>query len=73
MNILSLTRKEVEFFISTGVMRPENLKHYDICKEIAEGKKQNDVADKFNIPDVRHVRYIKNHKCKECPDTNIIG
>ncbi len=72
MNILSLTRKEVEFFISTGVMRPENLKHYDICKEIYDGKKQNDIADKFGIPDVRHIRYIKHEKCNECPDPKII-
>jgi hypothetical protein len=66
MNILQLTRKEVEFFISTGVMRPENLKHYDVCKKLSEGKKQNEVADEFNIPDIRHVRYIKSKKCNEC-------
>jgi hypothetical protein len=66
MNILQLTREEVKFFISTGVMRPENLKHYDICKELASGKKQNDIADKFDIPDVRHVRYIKEKKCHDC-------
>lgn len=68
MKILSLSREEVKFFISTGVMRPENLKHFDICKAMAEGKTQNQVADQFGVPDVRHIRYIKSVKCPECAD-----
>jgi hypothetical protein len=67
MNILTLTREQVREQILNGKMRPENLKHYDICKAIAEGKKQNDIADDFEIPDTRHVRYIKHAKCRECP------
>ena len=73
MNILSLTREEVKFFISTGVMRPENLKHYDVCKEAAQGKSSEQIAEKLGYAEGRHVRWIKSHKCKDCPDPNIIG
>lgn len=66
MNILSLSRSEVVAFVDSGMMRPENIKHYDICKAIAEGQKQNDIADTFNIPDVRLVKYIKSRKCPDC-------
>jgi len=66
MNILKYTREEIERRISEGEMRKENLKHYEICRALAEGKKQNDVADQFNVSDVRNIRYIKSHKCKDC-------
>lgn len=66
MNILDLDRKELEKLVESGLMRPENLKHYDVCKQLAEGKKQNAIAEAMNIPDVRLVRYIKGKKCSEC-------
>ncbi len=68
MNILDLTRKEVEFFISTGVMRPENLRHYDICKAMADGKTQDNVTREFGYSDIRAVRYVKHKKCPQCPE-----
>lgn len=66
MNILSLSREEIKELVDSGFMRKENLAHYDICRAIAMGKKQNEIADEFNIPDVRLVRYIKEKKCKDC-------
>lgn len=66
MNILSLSRVEVKNFVDSGLMREENLTHYDICKALADGKKQNAIAEEFNIPDVRLVRYIKQRKCPDC-------
>ena len=65
MNILSLSRKEVENFIGAGVMRPENLKHYDVCKAMAEGMTQEAVAEKYNLTD-RWVRRMKEVKCPKC-------
>lgn len=66
MNLLSLSRGEVVAFVESGMLRPENIRHYDICKALAEGKKQNDIADQFEIPDVRLVKYIKSRKCPDC-------
>ena len=66
MNILSLSRKEVQDMIASGFMRPENLKHYDICKAMASGSTQEKTAEAFGIPDDRHIRYIKKTKCPDC-------
>lgn len=66
MNILSLSRTEVIELINSGMLRKENLKHYDICKALSEGKKQNEVAAQFDVPDLRHVRYVKEKKCPNC-------
>ena len=66
MNILALKREEVQFFIGTGVMRPENLRHFDICKALASGMTQEKIAEKFNLTDDSHVRYVKNRKCPDC-------
>ncbi len=66
MNILSLKRNEVEFFIKTGVMRPENLRHYDICQAIKNGMTQEQAAEKFNVTDDRYIRRIKEKKCPDC-------
>ena len=65
MNILELDRKQIQDFISRGLMRPENLKHYDICRAMAEGKKQKEIAEEYRL-DNRNVRYIKSKKCPEC-------
>ncbi len=71
MNILSLSRSEVVAFVDSGFMRPENIKHYDICTELASGKTQNEIAQKFNLGDSRRVRKIKETKCPECGRTRI--
>lgn len=66
MNILSLSREEVQHFIATGMFRPESLKHYDICRALQSGKTQNAVAQEFDLSDSRTVRFIKEKKCPEC-------
>lgn len=66
MNILSLSRKEVEDFIASGMMRKENLKHYDICKAMASGTTQEKAAEVFNVTDDRYIRRIKSRKCPDC-------
>lgn len=66
MNLLSLSRSEVVAFVQSGMLRPENLRHYDICKALAEGKTQEWVADQFNLTDDRYVRRLKAKKCPDC-------
>jgi hypothetical protein len=66
MNILSLSRGEVVAFVDSGIIRPENIRHYDICQELSNGKTHNEIADKFNISDVSLIKYIKSRKCPDC-------
>lgn len=66
MNILQLTRTEVQDFINKGVMRPENLKHFDICKAISSGMTQEQAAEKFGVTDDAYIRKIKSSKCPNC-------
>lgn len=66
MNILSLTRGEVVAFVESGFMRPETIKHYDICKALSDGKTQNEIAQEFKLSDSRVIRSIKEKKCPEC-------
>ncbi len=66
MNILQLTRAEVQDFISKGVMKKENLRHFDICKAIASGMTQEKAAEKFGVTDDAYIRKIKSSKCPDC-------
>jgi hypothetical protein len=72
MNILSLSRQEVQGFIDSGLMRKEALTHYDICKAMAEGKKQEAVAEDFDTDD-RHIRWVKSKKCPDCSKNRLIN
>lgn len=72
MRILDLTEEEVKDFIKNGVMRPENLRHYHICKAIADGMTQEDAAEKFGLYDSSNIRRIKSKKCPDCYN-RIIG
>ena len=66
MNILALSRGEVVAFVESGILKPENLRHYDICKELAAGKTQEKVAEEFNLTDDSYVRKIIKRKCPNC-------
>ena len=66
MNILQLTRVEVEHFIDMGVMRKENLKHFDIWKAISSGMTQEKAAEQFGVTDDAYIRKIKSSKCPDC-------
>lgn len=66
MNILSLSRDEVQAFINSGFLKKEDMRHYDVCKAMAQGKSQFEVAREFNLTDDSHARYIKRKKCPEC-------
>lgn len=68
MNILSLSRGEVVAFVQSAPSSYDLLREYDICKALAEGKTQIDIADKFGI-DERQVRRIKSRSCPECGRT----
>lgn len=66
MNILSLSRDEVKAFVDSGLMKKENLRHYDLCKAMAQGMTQEKAAEVFNLTDDRYVRKIKSKKCPDC-------
>lgn len=66
MNILDLSRSQIEEMVKAGIMSKSNLRHYDICRALAEGKTQEKIAEAFNLTDDSHVRKIKNKKCAEC-------
>ncbi len=66
MNILNLSRKEIEDMVKSGLMRPENLRHYDLCKAMAQGMTQEKAIEAFGYTDDRYIRRIKNKKCREC-------
>lgn len=40
--------------------------HLAVCKALREGKTHEQVAEMFDLNDGRAVRYIKEHKCKDC-------
>lgn len=67
MNILKYSREQVKQFIDDGIMKPENLRHYDICKEIEAGKKtQGRLAQEFEISETKTIRNINKTKCPSC-------
>lgn len=66
MNILSLSRHEVEEFIRSGFLNSESLRHYDICKALSEKVPQEKVAEIFGVSDDSYVRKIKKRKCPDC-------
>ena len=66
MNILSLTRQQIEDFVASGMMDKANLKHYDICKAMANGATQEKTAEIFGLTDDSYVRTIKRKKCPDC-------
>lgn len=69
MSILIYTRQEIEEKILVGGWHKASLRHYEICKALAEGKTQADIAEKFDVSDSRVVRFIKDKKCPECGNT----
>jgi hypothetical protein len=66
MNLLSKSREEVQALIDLGFLKKENLRHYDLCKAMAQGMTQEKAAEKFNLTDDRYVRKIKSKKCPDC-------
>ena len=66
MSLLDYSRKQIEDLVNAGLLRRENLKHYDLCKAMAQGLTQEAAAEKFNLTDDRYVRMIKSKKCPDC-------
>jgi hypothetical protein len=65
-SILNYTRDQIQEFIDMGSMRPESLKHYDLCKAMSSGMTGAQASDKFDYTDPRYVRRIKSQKCPDC-------
>lgn len=63
-SIIELTREEVENLGRIGFTKA-SVQHFDICKALAAGRKQEEIAETFNIED-RMVRKIKSKKCPGC-------
>lgn len=68
MNIMSLTRDQVKELVDKGWLNKKALMHYDVCKAAAQGKTSDQIAVEFDYCDGRQIRWIKQHKCPNCPD-----
>lgn len=63
-SILEVSKEEAENLGKIGFNNRTGF-HYDICKALAEGKKQEEIAENFDIDDSM-VRKIKSKKCPDC-------
>lgn len=64
--ILDFTRDQIKKLVENGMLNKKSLRHYDVCKAIAEGKTQEQIAEELNYSETKSIRYIKAHKCKDC-------
>lgn len=64
-SILEMTREEAEALGRIGFTHKAGL-HYDVCRALADGKTQQQVAEEFNLSETKSVRLIKTKKCPEC-------
>lgn len=63
-SITELTKEEAENLGRIGFSSKSGF-HFDICKALADGKSQSEIAEDFNIDDSA-VRKIKSKKCPDC-------
>lgn len=63
--ILHFQREQIVCMVATGFLNKKAVLHYDVCKKLADGKTQEQIAEELNI-EPRTVRQIKSHKCTEC-------
>lgn len=68
-SILNRTREEIQALVDDGLLKKETLKHYDICKAMAQGMTQEKATEVFGLTDDRYVRQIKKTKCPDCGHT----
>lgn len=67
MSLLTYTRKELEYLVEIGKKTPADLKHYDVCAEIAKAEKtQSRLAFEFKYQETKSIRVINKKKCPEC-------
>lgn len=66
MKITNLSREEVKKLIDDGWLNKKALNHFDVCKAIAQGKTQSQIAEEFHYSETKSIRWIKQHKCPEC-------
>jgi len=66
MIITNLSREEVKKLMDDGWLNKKALNHYDVCKAIAQGKTQSQIAEEFNYSETKSIRWIKQHKCPDC-------
>lgn len=65
MNLLAYEKTQVVALVNDGMTREENIRHWDVCKALSEGKTIELVAEDFRLSS-RNVAYIKEKKCKKC-------
>lgn len=65
MNLLAYDKKQIVALVNDGITREENIKHWEICKALSEGKTIEQVAGDFHMH-TRNVDAIKSKKCKKC-------
>ncbi len=65
MRLMKYDKSQVVALVDDGMVRKENIEHWDICKALSEGKTIELVAEDFRLSS-RNVAYIKEKKCKKC-------
>lgn len=65
MNILAYTKTQIVALVDDGLTREENIRHWEICKALSEGKTIEMVAEDFHMH-TRNIDKIKKNKCKKC-------
>jgi DNA-binding NarL/FixJ family response regulator len=63
---MKFTRLQIMEMVKDGFLNKKSVTHFDVCKALAEGKTQNQVAEEKDIRETKTIRVIKLHKCKYC-------
>jgi len=66
MSLIDKSIEEIKKDIAAHYTSKSSLRHYEVCKALAQGLTQEQIAEKFNFNDDRVVRHIKKTKCPEC-------
>lgn len=62
--ILQFSREQIIAFAQGGLMNIKSLTHWEVCKDLKDGKKSEQVAEKHHLS-AEAVWKIKRCKCPE--------
>ncbi len=66
MSILKFERNQIVAMATEGLLNKKSIIHYDVCQALKEGKTAEKIAELFQIAEIRHVWWIRDHKCPDC-------
>ena len=65
INLLAFKRSFLIECIKAKSMRKKSLIHFEICQDLKNGMKQEEIAEKFDMQS-RNIRLIKRQYCPNC-------